>query len=195
MPKISVPLPPSGAARGWSAQALPPGVRWPKNRVVGFLGEEPENFFERCPSDCLTSARLTLPATRWVASECLSTCGCRFSGDSPRAVAIAWKMRKDCVRSRARPSGMVVPEDSKPPGAMPVSRFPASCCLDVGILDATMLNLDLQDHPLKGPFLTFSPFGFCHVCHSVSSPEHNCSHVLSRPAHVFSSRLPQPSTA
>src|SRR5437870_24687 len=89
----------AGAAKGWSAQALPPGVRWPKNRVVGFLGEGSENFFERCPSDCLTSARLTLPATRWLASEYLST----FSGDSPRAVAIAWKMRRNCVRSRAPP--------------------------------------------------------------------------------------------
>ncbi len=106
----------------WPAQALPPGVRWPKNRVVGFLGEESENFFERCPSDCLTSARLTLPATRWVASECLSTCGCRFSGDSPRAVAITWKMRKNCVRSSAPPFWDGRPDDSKPPGAMPVSR-------------------------------------------------------------------------
>src|SRR3989442_15956305 len=97
VPKMSVPLPPSGAAKGWSAQALPPGVRWPKNRVVGFLGEGSENFFERCPSDCLTSARLTLPATRWLASEYLST----FSGDSPRAVAIAWKMRRNCVVERA----------------------------------------------------------------------------------------------
>src|SRR5712692_701216 len=100
----------------WPAQALPPGVRWPKNRVVGFLGEESENFFERCPSDCLTSARLTLPATRWLASECLST----FSGESPRTVAITWKRRKDCVRSSGPP--LAAPDDLKPQGAMPVSR-------------------------------------------------------------------------
>jgi len=39
-----VPSPPGAAAKRWSAQALPPGGRSPKNRVVRSLGEESENF-------------------------------------------------------------------------------------------------------------------------------------------------------
>ena len=35
----------------------------------------------RCPSACLTKARLTLPATRCDASECFRICGCRFSAE------------------------------------------------------------------------------------------------------------------
>src|SRR5712691_8915075 len=35
---------PGGAAKRWSGQALPTRGRSPKNRVVGFLGEDSENF-------------------------------------------------------------------------------------------------------------------------------------------------------
>ena len=60
--------------------------------MVGFLGEESKNF-RAMPERLFDERKVDVAGNERLASACLST----FSGDSPRTVAITWKMRKNCV--------------------------------------------------------------------------------------------------
>src|SRR5207244_2646422 len=92
------------ATKGWSAQGLPPGVRWPKNRVVGFLGEESEKIPERTACRCTVHSILTKERARYtspIQAACAASAACASVVPTYCMVELMERCERACFR-RAR---------------------------------------------------------------------------------------------